>query len=1713
MNPGLGFSCLLLFSVVCVDADVQTSNTPLKSSSLSPSSPPSQTSAPALATSITASSSSLSPSSPPSQISKSALATSIASSSSTQLMTTPSSTSPPTAAPTTSATPCIIILGKSCQTSPSCCQVDHATCYNNTCQCEGNFFQEGETCSNVSTLKVTNITATFVGERNITLGWTNPNNIKPTLTYTVLGHSWNSPMDTTITGLRPGQLYEIVITSSIIQYNVTKQVNSTPVSIRTYPSEVTVLNSRTRKVPASNFSLTFNRSDGVASWYIVTVKHQNEIVFNTTVYDNTTETIRTQIEDLQPATTYNASIVTVSGDRYSTSSTFSFITKDEPPGYVENLHIKNIPDNYTAVEVIFSCPNETERHGVLKFYILSYEAQDTNAEGVLENIQELNISAQPDSNCNYSRVVPVTPQVNYNFSVQAFNKYAGKKSTKSYTTPTGKCGRVGSFDAWNTSAHSVTIQWTKPFLPNGNILGYLVKITRNGNDDKVINVTCDKTKQKQECRAADTSSKKSTAVVSGDGNGQYDYTITGLLSYTNYTIGISCININGTGEENSTAIQTNMTVPSPPKDPWASVNSSSTVTLFWTHADHKDGPTTYYVTVWEASHLTSESFQEKMVVSVSGFNSTSVLVEGLRSYWNYTFNITAATPCGNSSVLSMNETVRTKESAPGKVTRFRIHQDPGNYTSAEVIFSCPNETERHGVIRYYKLSYEAKRTYTINVTEHPQEQNITAQSEPNCNYSLMLPVTPQVKYMFTVQAFNTYGGVNSSKSYTTHTGESGPVDSLDVLDTTAHSIRIQWTKPSLPNGNILGYLIKVTSDGKPDLVINVTCEQIELKKKHSCKTVDNTEDNTSIVVVNHDGNGQYDFNITALQSYTDYTIVISCVSINGRGEETKTTVQTNMTVPSPPKDFWASVNSSSSVTLFWTHADHQDGPTTYYITVWEAANLHSDMFGENKIVSVSGFYNTSVVVGDLRSYWKYNCSITAATPCGNSSVLSLNETIRTNESAPGKVENLHIEQIKDNFTFVEVIFSCPKETERHGDIKYYTLSYEAQIGNHSNVTENPTGLNISAERELNCSYSQVVSVTPQTNYLFSVVAHDSFSGSIATGYQFADIGKPGNVSDFTSTSINSTSIRLSFKPPRYPNGYILGYVLYVHTEDGECKQAVCIICTDCKSHATFRVEHDKCRLSRNVTIQTIETSPTNYDVTSLLSYTNYTFTVAAVNSFSVGINTSLVVQTDIDVPSVPSDPSAFVLNTSSVEVSWTPPTHKSGPTDYTIIIQQATGRFSSKFENTRNITVNGYQSSKTTINGLLSSWRYMFSIMANTSKGASRPIMFGSNITTQESQPCEVQNLKVSSIPDNFTAVNLTWDCPKERERNGFIRNYTVQYSDSGAMVDGHYEPEDPCDKTHSVILPVRPEHDYTFTVSANAMYRGKPKQSDVFYVTAGKPLKKDAAEIFKSMAAQSSDAATDTSFAISFDSKTLLDGTNGNIIEAGILVMKKTETPQADPQNVTDLDAWKNWYKWKNSGYKSSYRPTPEHYLLQARRRRSASPGERLTSYSVGADENCEGKIDQFCNGPLEPDTTYMVVAVSCTSAGCTSTEPFGNFKTKRAALDDVAPWTIAFGVTTALLLCVIVILVIYIKVVQPAKTQRSRGEAPVELSLRGTGQSGDIIYDEAAGASTSDYNNTHANRCYENEDTKHQHTYESLVNQVKDHDVHLYETVQVRL
>lgn len=50
-----------------------------------------------------------------------------------------------------------------------------------------------------------------------------------------------------------------------------------------------------------------------------------------------------------------------------------------------------------------------------------------------------------------------------------------------------------------------------------------------------------------------------------------------------------------------------------------------------------------------------------------------------------------------------------------------------------------------------------------------------------------------------------------------------------------------------------------------------------------------------------------------------------------------------------------------------------------------------------------------------------------------------------NIAAPGKVEHLWIDAITDNLTAVNVTFTSPNETERHGVILYYTLSYVAQV--------------------------------------------------------------------------------------------------------------------------------------------------------------------------------------------------------------------------------------------------------------------------------------------------------------------------------------------------------------------------------------------------------------------------------------------------------------------------------------------------------------------------------------------------------------------------------------------------------------------------------------------------------------------------------------------
>ncbi|XP_048239644.1 phosphatidylinositol phosphatase PTPRQ-like isoform X2 [Haliotis rufescens] len=883
--------------------------------------------------------------------------------------------------------------------------------------------------------------------------------------------------------------------------------------------------------------------------------------------------------------------------------------------------------------------------------------------------------------------------------------------------------------------------------------------------------------------------------------------------------------------------------------------------------------------------------------------------------------------------------------------------------------------------------------------------------------------------------------ISTTELSTTSTPEHvpGKVNNLKTTVTTSSSLGLSWTA-STSDVPFTQYIVFTSKGGECLKAVYILCPPNDsIYASADCNSV-----MAGATATYDECHGDMSYNVTDLDSNTDYVVSVAAAANFTIGENSTLKEKTHIGNPSAPKDFNASVNNESSVTLSWTPAVHRGGPTTYIITVEEETRLNSNIFEEARNISVRGFNASSLVIGDLRSYWKYTFNIIAETPAGRSEDVFLSSAILTKESAPGKVEDLWIDAIPDNLTAVNVTFTCPIEAERHGVILYYTLSYVAQeTHEEAFVIENRQGYNISSGLG-DCSFTSFVSITPNVNYVFSVVAHDSFTGAEQKEVFFGNPGEPGEVTTFTMTSTTSTSITLSWQPPRLHNGFILGYVLYVHTEDGACQQAVNIVCTDCQSDGTFRAEDKKCHSYRNASIQRPGyESQTSYAVTSLMSYTNYTVTVAAVNNATVGDTTTLTYQTEMGVPATPTIFSAAVINESAVYVTWMPPGHKSGPTIYTISVLEAAGRKGKEFDLIRNVLVKGYTSDHVAIGDLLSSWRYKFSITASTSEGSSPVLDTASTSVTKGSVPGQVRNLTVSSLPGNFTAVNLTWECPNERERNGFIKNYTIKCSDPGTptVVYGHYEPEDPC-TTHTAILPVRPENNYTFTVFANAMYAGRPGVSYVFYAVAGKPPPKTTTDIFINTAAQDKHS-TDTFFTVSFNKSTLLDSTNGNIIEAGFIVMQKSET-SSGPGNVTSWNTWMNWYRWKKAGYKGSYRPTPEHYLIQGRRRRGASTenDDALTSFLVGSDGSCDNKQDQFCNGPLEPETVYKVMAVACTNAGCTSTKPFGHFRTSsRGTGKDMTPW-IAFGVTATVLLCTIISFVVYMKVIQPARKLKSYSE-----------------------------------------------------------------------
>uniref|UniRef100_A0AAX7VY69 DCC netrin 1 receptor n=1 Tax=Astatotilapia calliptera TaxID=8154 RepID=A0AAX7VY69_ASTCA len=319
--------------------------------------------------------------------------------------------------------------------------------------------------------------------------------------------------------------------------------------------------------------------------------------------------------------------------------------------------------------------------------------------------------------------------------------------------------------------------------------------------------------------------------------------------------------------------------------------------------------------------------------------------------------------------------------------------------------------------------------------------------------------------------------------------------------------------------------------------------------------------------------------------------------------------------------------------------------------------------------------------------------------------------------------------------FVRLSWRPPEETG--GAVQTYGVYY-SQDG-------------IDRERSVNVSEPESLELTvsnlkPEESYSFRVVAYNDVGpGESSAPLKITtkpDLQVPSKVESLRALALSPTSVQVSWEPPSFPNGPILGYRL-LWTESPSGKE------------------------------QSVEVNGQNYKMEGLNKFTEYTVRVLGINRYGPGTASDAVsVTTQSDVPSAPPQNITLeVVLSRSIKVSWQPPPRsaQNGIITAYKIKYRKTGRRGDQ----EAIEPNNFWYLFT---GLEKGSQYSFQVAAMTANGTGPASDWYTAETPEndldESQvPDQPSSLHVRPLPNS---IIMSWTPPLSP--NILVRGYIIGY-------------------------------------------------------------------------------------------------------------------------------------------------------------------------------------------------------------------------------------------------------------------------------------------------------------------------------------------------
>ncbi|KAK2523744.1 hypothetical protein Q9966_012038 [Columba livia] len=684
----------------------------------------------------------------------------------------------------------------------------------------------------------------------------------------------------------------------------------------------------------------------------------------------------------------------------------------------------------------------------------------------------------------------LVPFTDYTISVSAFTAVGeGSPSVLMVRTQEQVPSSVQNISYKNITSSSVLLYWDPPANPNGKIIHYTVY-------------------------AMELDTKRAFHMVTSNNS----LLMTGLKKYTNYKMRVAAsttIGESALSEENDVFVRTPEDEPDSPPQNVELINVTATeINLRWLPPEQPNGLITHYEVL----------FSDSNDLFIKNASSTSISLGEMKPYTLYNISVRAFTRLGHGNQSSFPLLVRTSETDLKKYTEYTVEVSasttigegllsaPLHILTDEDAPSSPPESlsikqlsgvtvklswkpplEPNGIILYYTVYVWNKMSKrSANVTETSLE---FTDLENNSEYSAYLTASTR------------FGDGNiKSDVITFRTSEGAPSDPpKDVVyrNLTSTSIRLFWSPPQKPNGNIRYYSVYFKNNSG-----------IFIQNFTSYGNDSNVDVSQSAVL---DG----------LAKYSHYTLWLTASTAFGDGNKTSEIIDvyTDQDIPDGSVENLVYQNiSSSSVNVSWLPPSQPNGLVFFHVS------LSLLQLGTHKILSFLT-YNTSIVFDNLEKYTDYILKITPATDKGSSELHALSLHIKTDEDVP---ESAPIIKTFFNLSTTSVMLSWDPPVKPSGVIISYDLHLFGPERNNSFSTTN--------------NFIILEDLLPFTLYSIYAAARTIKGPGPSAMLQFytdesVPLAPPQNL---TITNYTADSVWLKWDPSPQPNGVIMRYSFKIY---------------------------------------------------------------------------------------------------------------------------------------------------------------------------------------------------------------------------------------------------------------------------------------------------------------------------------------------------------------------------------------------------------------------------------------------------------------------------------------------------------------------------------------------------------------------------------------